>query len=1142
MDAAVTELIATIARAKAYNEQPSKTIAFAQFHVTNLDEDIAFVANIVTHDPLLLDRAVEQRLIARRVRRELQEWILGQEAGPTVVKQKGMKMPQLELPVFSGDHTKFLVFWNALLENVVNNAEITDTAKWLILQKSLAGPAAELISEIPQTGAMIPVALKMLDDTYGGEERIITELYQKFHSLPPASNDIKSVRGTYGKLKGILLALSQLDHDVHDNKYLRSVYIGKFPNDIVQQVVKTKSTPFKDIRTNVEQLLLAREAALQQRVESTPAPAKIPAPAVAGTASTAPAPKKPLKLTVQASEADSRPKCVFCEVKHWSDQCQQYPTAEERIKKAADRCVKCIRIAQPGSECQWQRRCCYCDSLQHNRAFCPVKFPSTKQPEEKVCLVNEAPEPAWVPKKGCFLTCIAKVSSERVPKPYEVRILIDTAGGRSMITQEVARKLKLRPTSDFFHYTGIGSTTAAKAPAIDVPIQLHGMEGEKINMGAYIVDQLVKNVSVPDVERFLEQYPEYRQLYLPPTGASLPIDILIGGDNLVDIVLFDRGKIVDSEHQLMATKLGWLIATRQNQPKASSSAEPVALVTDDEHIKRMFDMELIGLADVEKTEFEAEKVAIDKFYDEIEYILERYDAGIPWIEENPRLGTNFGLALGRLRSLYNKLQRQPEVLQKYHQIILKQNEEEIIEKVFERFSPNLTHYMPHHPIICPEKNTKIRPVYDASAKSHPSEKSLNECILKGKKWLNDLVKTLMRFRRFEMVMVSDIAKAFHQIGIKKKDRDAFRFLWLKDPKEPPTTDNIQVYRFRRVAFGVISSPFLLHATITYHLNQQEQTPTVQIIRTDLYADNIVASLPKSIDAVRFYKETKKIFSSMSMNITKWSSNSPAVLKNIPLEDQNTEVIQNVLGLRWDTQKDTIGIKKPKEQRDTIKVTKRNVLRKAASLFDPLGYAVPISLLAKIFLRKLWNQEVKWDEELQHQLQAEWAHISSALEQAQKIVLPRQMFPEHENETAEYQFHCFVDASMQALAVAVYIVKKCGKQTYASFIAARSRLAPKKAASIPKLELMAVSVGVRFVDFVADAMQFEGTTPKYVWSDSRCVLSWLQSKRVLPTIVQKQVTDIQKRNIREFRYVPSEKNKADVATRGATYEELQKSEW
>ena len=135
-------------------------------------------------------------------------------------------------------------------------------------------------------------------------------------------------------------------------------------------------------------------------------------------------------------------------------------------------------------------------------------------------------------------------------------------------------------------------------------------------------------------------------------------------------------------------------------------------------------------------------------------------------------------------------------------------------------SGGLQHYIPHHAVVNLQKTTtKVRVVYDASAKLTKDHRSLNECLYRGPVLLHDLCGLLMRFRLHKVALVSDIEKAFLQVGIHPSERDVTRFLWVKYVTNPRTTpDNIQVLRFCRVPFGVISSPFLLAATVEAHLD------------------------------------------------------------------------------------------------------------------------------------------------------------------------------------------------------------------------------------------------------------------------------------------------------------------------------------
>ena len=255
------------------------------------------------------------------------------------------------------------------------------------------------------------------------------------------------------------------------------------------------------------------------------------------------------------------------------------------------------------------------------------------------------------------------------------------------------------------------------------------------------------------------------------------------------------------------------------------------------------------------------------------------------------------MSLGRLKSLIKRLEKNPDLLEKYNNIIQEQIVKGIIERVesSEEDNENRKHYIPHHAVITPEKTTtKIRIVYDASAKIKRSAKSLNKCLYRGPVILEDLCGLLLRFRMKKIGLVSDIEKAFLQVGLHEADRDVTRFLWLKDIQKPVSKDNLLVCRFKRLPFGIISCPFLLGATIKHHL-EKENSATAKNIKNDFYVDNLISGADNEKDAVRLYRDVKRLFKDVSMNLRKWLTNSPKDKNQIKPKDQIEERFTKVLG-------------------------------------------------------------------------------------------------------------------------------------------------------------------------------------------------------------------------------------------------------
>ena len=238
--------------------------------------------------------------------------------------------------------------------------------------------------------------------------------------------------------------------------------------------------------------------------------------------------------------------------------------------------------------------------------------------------------------------------------------------------------------------------------------------------------------------------------------------------------------------------------------------------------------------------------------------------------------------------------------------------------------------------MTPEKTTtKIRIVFDASAKTKKGSQSLNENLHRGPIILEDLCGLLMRFRLNRVALIADVEKAFHQVGLQPEDRDVTRFLWLKDATKPTLENNVQELRFTRVPFGMISSPFLLAATVKYHLNKAD-TPVAKKISDNMYVDNMVTGVATSEQAVEFYKEAKSLFQSSSMNLREWASNSKEFLQNIPESDQTRGDTMKILGTTWNMTGDTNFVNGSETSSCPV-TSKQEALQSISRIYHPLGF-------------------------------------------------------------------------------------------------------------------------------------------------------------------------------------------------------------
>ena len=212
---------------------------------------------------------------------------------------------------------------------------------------------------------------------------------------------------------------------------------------------------------------------------------------------------------------------------------------------------------------------------------------------------------------------------------------------------------------------------------------------------------------------------------------------------------------------------------------------------------------------------------------------------LPWKLPHPILPDNYELSMKRLSNLLKRLNQDPEVLKEYDSVIKEQLKNGIVEVVEKPADGEVgkTHYLLHHAVIRRDKaTTKLRVVYDASARSYGA--ALNDCLYTGPPLAENIFDILLRFRVSRIALTGDVEKALLIVGIAEEDRDVLRFLWVDDiEKKNP---EIIVLRFTRAVFRVCSSPFILNATLKHHIERykNEDPEFVDQFLRSIYVDDL----------------------------------------------------------------------------------------------------------------------------------------------------------------------------------------------------------------------------------------------------------------------------------------------------------------
>ena len=201
--------------------------------------------------------------------------------------------------------------------------------------------------------------------------------------------------------------------------------------------------------------------------------------------------------------------------------------------------------------------------------------------------------------------------------------------------------------------------------------------------------------------------------------------------------------------------------------------------------------------------------------------------------------TNKSGSLRRLQQLLKNLEH-PNTYDQYDAIIQEQLEQGVVEPA-PATAKGGEYYIPQKAVVRENvETTKVRIVYDASAREGPNLPSLNDCLYPGPPLQNLLWSVLVRSRFYPVLLAGDLQKAFLQVRIKEEERDALRFHWKSRDQA-----DIETLRFTRALFGLTSSPFLLGGVIQQHLEtwEQREPELVAQIRKRLYVDDLISGAP-----------------------------------------------------------------------------------------------------------------------------------------------------------------------------------------------------------------------------------------------------------------------------------------------------------
>lgn len=902
----------------------------------------------------------------------------------------GAKLPKLVISKFQGTYLDWVRFWNQF-ETEIDKTTITQVAKLSYLRELLIPSAQVLIEGLPFSSEGYERAKTILKTKYGQTSEVVNAHIQCIMGLPKVQvADPGKVYKFYETLASHVQTLETLGKLKEIGGFVRAT-LDKLPAirpDLVRLDDEWQQWGFPQLVESLRKWCDRNPAQMSER------------------SSRGDGHNRGHGHSYQASLHQARV-CVYCDAPdHKAMECKKVPDVRERRKILSEKrlCFNCTGSRHQAKDCKSKYNCQKCGG-QHHTSICVQK------PGKEQMLVATGESTVIYP--------VVVISVDGI----KCRALLDSGSGSSYASSSLIENLNKKPTrTEHKHIEMMVCSTTQKVHSYKVNISSVDENFEMSTMLNKVDKSVLLTIPNPGYEELSKKYNHLEQVVMNDndTKQDLPIHVILGASDYSRVKTETKPKIGQSLEPIAEfTRLGWTVMSAGTE---SSSSNTYTTRTSGAEYQELCSLDVLGLKDRPEGD---QQVVYEEFAEQLSRNEDgRYETNLLWKPGHGTLPTNERGSIKRLDSLVKKLVREPEQFEKYDNIIQEQLNEGIVERAVEE-PQGREYYIPHKSVIKETaETTKMRIVFDASAKESDESPSLNDCLETGPPLQNLLWNVLVRNRLKPIALAADLKKAFLQVLIRAEDRDVLRFHWIRN-KDP---SDIEVLRFTRALFGLVQSPFLLAATLKQHLKAlRERYPQeIDELEKCLYVDDIISGGCTSDEVLNLKQTTISVFEEAKFELHKWHSNEPQLESaenekdpagdNLPSYAKQQLGVNSgetkLLGLSWNKTDDTLAVAFPKKP---VERTKREILRFLASVYDPLGIVSPVTLLGKFIFREVCDQNLPWDEKISDNLGQQWLKFLKYL--PEKVQFARSI-PRYREPLNEVELHTFGDASGSGVSAVV----------------------------------------------------------------------------------------------------------------------------
>ncbi|XP_046867756.1 uncharacterized protein LOC124460608 [Drosophila willistoni] len=1075
-----------------------------------------------------------------------------------------------ELPEFSGLPEDWTIFYCAFTEtNSVYGC--TDLENNQRLVKALKGDARETVKSLLIHPRNVNAVINQLRFCYGRPEQLVRSQLQSVRDVQPIQeHNLAKIIPFATRVSNLAAFLQSINESRHlANPTLLDELTSKLPLDKRVDWAR-RAASIKPYPTVIDFSVWLEELAsvICTIVDSDPREGK-------------------RRILYTKFEEETRVEqhgqpCPNCYGSHDITECAEFrlasPTARWRLVKKYRLCFLCLSPGHVVRKCTTKSRCHIgeCGRAHHNLLHdfesnyrqASMSKAGHGSPTRPQPVPNNGKQPSPEPRSqqptqqmnlSCVDTKTTQLLFRILPvtlygsnRRVETYALLDEASSVTMIDEVLLKDLGLNGERSQLAVKWFKNmTTQEPTKRINLHISGHDKNKKYELKNVHAVDGLDLPMQTLNQDYLQVINPQSRFPVEAYTNA-VP-RILIGLDHKYLVVPSSTWETSNKGPYVAVTRLGWDVSGTFHKHQHTSAPKPclfAATDTDEVHkmVSEYFELENLGVKPTPPAPSDDDIRAQSILNETTVELLGRYQTGLIWKRDNVNLPSSYKMALNRLETVERKMERDKQFAQEYKGMI-----NDYISKGYARrvereedtaVGSGKIWYLPHFAVTNPNKPGKIRLVFDAAAKV--GNVSLNSELLKGPQHYRPLLSVLFHFREGAVAVIGDIKEMFHQIYVQPQDRRSQRFLWRDGDRQREA----DVYEMQVMTFGAACSPSAAHHVMTLNAmrHQQVDPRAVKAITDYHYVDDYVDSFATEDEAISVSARVRDIHKTGGFELRRFQSNSPKVVESLGQEGTTNpvgwaEAEEKILGLYWQPATDEFRFNVKYQRIKDDVPTERQFLSLIMSTFDPMGFLSCFTITGKLLLREIWRRNVLWDEPLPKELNSAFQKWRHQLEGVGLFRCPRYYFGSE--IVKSIQLHVFTDASESAYAAVAY-----WRATYqngdvqVSFVCGKTKCAPMRTMSVPRLELQAAVLGTRLMNAVKSGHCME-TEDAILWTDAKMVLRWICSThRRYKQFVGNRVTEIlESTDASQWRWVPTADNVADEATRPQGQVDFsQKSRW